>query len=78
MEPISLIRRSSLSKGEKSYYVKEMILEYGNEMKKNLLEIGALSHEEIKDLIVSELRELGNFLRKIEKEYEWQKHCLDD
>jgi hypothetical protein len=70
MEPISLIRRSSLSKGEKSYYVKEMILEYGNEMKKNLLEIGALSHEEIKDLIVSELRELGNFLRKIEKEYE--------
>jgi predicted nuclease of predicted toxin-antitoxin system len=65
-----LIRRSSLSKGEKSYYVKEMILEYGNEMKKNLLEIGALSHEEIKDLIVSELRELGNFLRKIEKEYE--------
>lgn len=70
MEPISLIRRSSLSKGEKSYYVKEMILEYGNEMKKNLLEIGALSHEEIKDLIVSEMRELGNFLRKIEKEYE--------
>lgn len=65
-----MIRRSSLSKGEKSYYVKEMILEYGNEMKKNLLEIGALSHEEIKDLIVSELRELGNFLRKIEKEYE--------
>lgn len=50
--------------------MKEMILEYGNEMKKNLLEIGALSHEEIKDLIVSELRELGNFLRKIEKEYE--------
>lgn len=65
-----MIRRSSLSKGEKSYYVKEMILEYGNEMKKNLLEIGALSHEEIKDLIVSEMRELGNFLRKIEKEYE--------
>ena len=47
------MKRSSLTKGEKSYYVKEMIMEYGKEMKKNLLEIGALSHEEIKELIVS-------------------------
>ena len=67
MDPVSIVRRSSLSKGEKSYYVKEMILEYSNEMKKNLDEIGALSHEEVKELIFSELRELGNYLKKIEK-----------
>lgn len=42
-----------------------MILEYGNEMKKNLLEIGALSHEEIKELIVSELKELGYYVKKL-------------
>jgi predicted DNA-binding protein len=64
------VRRSSLSKGEKSYYVKEMIMEYGNEMNKNLLEIGALSHEEIKDMIVSELRVLGQFVKEIERNYE--------
>ena len=29
MKPASIVRRSSLSKGEKSYYVKEMIIEYG-------------------------------------------------
>lgn len=66
----SIVRRSSLSKGEKSYYVKEMIHEYSNEMKKNLDEIGALSPEEVKDLIFSELRELGNFLKKLEKDFE--------
>lgn len=47
-----------------------MIYEYSNEMKKNLEEIGALSHEEVKDLIFSELRELGNFLKKLEKDFE--------
>lgn len=54
-----------MSKGEKAYYVKEMILEYRNEMKKNLENIGALSYEEIKDLISSELRELGNYVKKL-------------
>lgn len=48
-----------------------MIYEYSNEMKKNLEEIGALSHEEVKELIFSELRELGNFLKKLEKDFEW-------
>jgi hypothetical protein len=45
--------------------VKEMILEYGNEMKKNLESIGALSPDEIRDLIASELRELGNYVKKL-------------
>lgn len=45
--------------------MKEMILEYSNEMKKNLNDIGALSKEEVKDLVFSELRELGNFIKKI-------------
>ena len=70
IDPTSIVKRSSLSKGEKSYYVKEMIHEYRNEMKKNLDEIGALSPEEVKDLIFSELRELGNFLKKMEKDFE--------
>jgi len=59
------VKRSSLSKGEKAYYVKEMILEYRNEMRKNLENIGALSYEEIHDLISSELRELGNYVKKL-------------
>jgi hypothetical protein len=42
-----------------------MIMEYGSEMKKNLLEIGSLSHEEIKELIVSELRELAGYIRRL-------------
>lgn len=68
-DPLSIVRRTSLSKGEKAYYVKEMILEYRNEMKRNLEDIGALSHEEINELIMSELRELGNYVRKLEHEY---------
>lgn len=63
------MRRTSLSKGEKAYYVKEMILEYRNEMKRNLEDIGALSHEEINELIMSELRELVNYVRKLEHEF---------
>lgn len=50
--------------------MKEMILEYSREMKKNLDEIGALSHEEVKDLIFSELRELANYVKRLEKEFE--------
>lgn len=34
-------------------------------MKRNLEDIGALSHEEINELIMSELKELGNYVRKL-------------
>jgi predicted DNA-binding protein len=70
IDALTIIKKESRTKGEKSYYVKEMILEYGNEMKKNLLEIGSLSHDEIKDLIVNELRELSNYIKKLENNFE--------
>ena len=62
IDPSSIVKRSSFSKGEKAYYVKKMILEYRNKMIKNLENIGALPYDDIKDLISSELRELRNNL----------------
>jgi len=53
------------SKFEKEDYIKETLVEYVREIRKNLIKIGNLSQEEIKQIGTSELRTLVKFINEL-------------